>query len=65
MADPKTDSSEDFAPTRDHEFQDSHYHDEDAEIVADDVGDGVKKTHAAKAKPARRLPPPRKRYYED
>ncbi len=65
MADPKQETSADFANTRDHEYQDAHYHDEDAEIVADDVGDGVKKTHAASSKTPRRMPPPKKRYFED
>ncbi|MSU79285.1 MAG: hypothetical protein EXS16_14480 [Gemmataceae bacterium] len=65
MADQKNDTGHDFAPTRDHELQDAHYHDEDAEVVADYVGDGVKRTHASTPKPIRRLPPPKKWFVED
>lgn len=65
MTDQTNDTSHDFAPTRDHELQDAHYHDEDAEVVADNVGDGVKKTHATMRKAPRCLPPPKKWYSED
>jgi hypothetical protein len=45
------------------EYEDPHYHDEDEVAPNDDVVP----RHAAAAlpRPARRLPPPRRRFYED
>ncbi len=65
MADPKPDSPEDFAETREHEYQDAHYHDEEPDIVADDIGEGMSAASMAKKQAKRRLPPPRPRYYEE
>jgi hypothetical protein len=64
MVDPTQESPEEFAPTRDHEYQDSHYHDEEPDIVADDVGEGMTPGSVTKKKPKRR-PPPRPRYFEE
>lgn len=64
MVDPIQETPEEFAPTPDHEFQDSHYHDEEPEIVDDDVGEGVSSRPVAKKK-SKRIPPPRPRYYEE
>ena len=64
MAEPSQESPEEFSPTREHEFQDSHYHDEEPEIVIDE-GDGF---HPSKAPPdKKRLTrrPPMRRYDED
>jgi hypothetical protein len=63
MADPIQESPEEFAPTREHEFQDSHYHDEELDIVNDE-----QMPHASNAPPAKkksRRPPPRPRYYDE
>ncbi len=63
MAEPTQESPEEFAPTREHEYQDSHYHDEEPDIVNDE-----EVRHANAASPARkknRRPPPRPRHYED
>lgn len=65
MVDPSQESPEEFAPTRDHEYQDSHYHDEEPDIVDDDVGEGVSNASPSKKKAKRRVPPPRPRYYEE
>ncbi len=65
MSDPAQDPPEEFAPTRDHEYQDSHYHDEQPDVVADDVGEGMSQASIAKKKLQRRPPPPRPRHYED
>ena len=67
MADPTVPPQEDFAPTREHEYQDAHYHDEDADIANDEIandeeGRSILKTPAAKKQ---RVPPPRPRHYED
>ena len=64
MADPEKETPEEFAPTRDHEYQDSHYHDEEPDIVVDDVGEGMSKASIARKK-ANRRPPPRPHYFED
>jgi len=64
MIDPAQDSPEEFAPTPDHEYQDSHYHDEEPAIVDDDVGEGMSKPTPGK-KTSKRRPPPRPRYFED
>ena len=62
MIDTPNDSPEEFAPTREHEYQDSHYHDEEPDVQSDDS------RHSGKPpgikKPPRKLPPPR-RHYED
>ena len=64
MVDPEEAAPEEFAPTREHEFQDSHYHDEEPDVIADDVGEGMTKASLAKKKTNRR-PPPKPRHYED
>jgi hypothetical protein len=58
-------SPEEFAPTPEHEYQDSHYHDEEPDIVADDVGEGVSHASVVNKKKMKRRPPPRPRYFED
>jgi hypothetical protein len=64
MADPiNPPPEEDFAETREHEFQDAHYHDEDAEIVNDEADRPIFKKTTPKKK--LRVPPPRPRHYED
>jgi hypothetical protein len=65
MTEPTQDSPEEFAPTREHEFQDSHYHDEEPDIAIDE-GDGFHASHAPpdKKKPTRR-PPPKRWFYEE
>jgi hypothetical protein len=65
MADPKETSPEDFAATREHEYQDAHYHDEEPDIVPDDVGEGMSKVSIPKKNAKRRLPPRPPRYFEE
>lgn len=64
MADPEKITPEEFAPTPDHEYQDAHYHDEEPDVVDDDVGEGMTPASIAKKK-AKRRPPPRRHYYEE
>jgi hypothetical protein len=64
MSDTPTDTPEEFAPTRDHEFQDSHYHDEEPDIVNDEMASRTGQAPRVKKKPSRR-PPPKARHYED
>ncbi len=64
MIDTPNDSPEEFAPTREHEYQDSHYHDEELDIVNDEMISSAHQLPADKPKSPRR-PPPRPRYYED
>lgn len=63
MVDTPNNPPEEFAPTPDHEFQDSHYHDEEPDIVNDEVASRV--SGAPLAKKTNRRPPPKPRYYED
>jgi hypothetical protein len=63
MVDPAQESPEEFAPTREHEYQDSHYHDEDLDITNDEEGRHATEAPAHKKKSRR--PPPRPRHYED
>ena len=65
MADPIQETPEEFAPTRDHEYQDSHYHDEEPDIVNDEVVDGMSPAAPVKKKCKRKVPPPRPRHYEE
>jgi hypothetical protein len=58
---PASEGSEDFAKTREHEYQDPHYHDEDADIVNDEAAPHVSGTPLDRKKTNRR-PPPRRRY---
>ncbi len=64
MIDTPNQTPEEFAPTPEHEYQDSHYHDEEPDIVADDVGEGMSKGSVVKKKTNRR-PPPKPHYYEE
>jgi hypothetical protein len=64
MADAPQDSQEEFAKTREHEYQDPHYHDEDPEITDDELARRAGKSPTAKKKTMRKLPPQR-RHYED
>ena len=65
MVDPEADPQEEFAETREHEYQNPHYHDEDPDIT-DDEGH-VPRTSQASAvkKQTTRRPPPKPRHYED
>jgi hypothetical protein len=65
MVDPSQESPEEFAPTREHEYQDSHYHDEEPDIVDDDVGEGMNAASTAKRKNPKRRPLPRPRHYDE
>ena len=47
-----------------HEYEDPHFHDEDLEIQQDDTGHRPNQP-PARRKPTRRVPPPRRRHYED
>ena len=51
LQNPVPEEPEEFAPTREHEFQDSHYHDEEPDIVNDEVVTHVRPPLARK-KPA-------------
>jgi hypothetical protein len=62
MADPIDEPLEEFTPTREHEYQDSHYHDEEPEIVNDEMGFGGVKVPQQKKN---RRPPPRPRHYDE
>ena len=63
MAEPQ-ELPEEFAPTREHEFQDSHYHDEEPDIVNDERVRHVGQAPHEKKKLNRR-PPPKRWFYED
>jgi hypothetical protein len=63
MADPIQESPEEFAPTREHEYQDSHYHDEEPDIVNDEELPHLGAAPAQKKK--NRRPPPRPHYYDE
>ena len=62
MVDPEK-PEEDFAETREHEFQDAHYHDEEPDIVNDELGAAGVKAPTTKKK--NRRPPPRPHYDEE
>jgi hypothetical protein len=62
MSEPTQESPEEFAPTREHEYQDSHYHDEEPDIVNDDE---MPHAQAPASKKKSRRPPPRPRWYEE
>ena len=62
MADPVQESPEEFAPTREHEYQDSHYHDEEPDVVNDEEAQHAK---APAGKKKNRRPPPRPRHYSE
>lgn len=64
MSNPTEPSQEEFTPTREHEFQDAHYHDEEPEVANDEANDGWV-SHTPKTKTKRRIPPPRRRHYEE
>jgi hypothetical protein len=63
MADPIDVNPEEFAKTPDHEFQDSHYHDEEPDVVNDELQ--RPDTKAAVTKKKNRRPPPKPHYRED
>jgi hypothetical protein len=46
------------------EFEDPHYHDEDESVSSDDSQPRVVRMPPGH-KPARRIPPPKRRFYED
>jgi hypothetical protein len=64
MIDPAHDPQEEFAETREHEYLNPHYHDEDPDIVDDE--EPIRHTGVApiEKKKATR-PPPKQRHYED
>lgn len=64
MVDTPNTPPEEFAPTPDHEYQDSHYHDEEPDIVNDELAARVGSATGDKKKTNRR-PPPKPRHYED
>ncbi|MBM3996725.1 MAG: hypothetical protein FJ303_21605 [Planctomycetes bacterium] len=64
MIDTPSNPPEEFAPTPEHEYQDSHYHDEEPDIVNDEMAARTPTAPVSKKRPARR-PPPKKRHYED
>jgi hypothetical protein len=64
MVDTPNDSPEEFAETREHEYQDPHYHDEEPDIV-DDEGTPIASQAPAIQKKKNRRPPPPRRYYEE
>jgi hypothetical protein len=55
---------EEFAQTREHEYQDPHYHDEDPDIINDEQARHSSKIPSDKKTTTRR-PPPKRRYYEE
>jgi len=63
MTDPTSDAN---APRPPHgkEYEDPQYHDEDQEVPLDEQGRRPTRQPGSR-KPARRIPPPRRRYYED
>jgi hypothetical protein len=63
MTEPVHDPQEEFAETREHEYQNPHYHDEDPDIVDDE--EALRRTSAAPAKKKATRPPPRPRHYEE
>ena len=62
MVDPIDEPQEDFNETREHEYQDAHYHDEEPEIVNDET---IRHTGKPAEKKKARIPPPRPRHYEE
>jgi hypothetical protein len=50
-------------PHRDEEYQDSHFHDDDEVIPADDTG--PRRPRFPKQRKPNRRPPPRRHYEED
>ena len=62
MIDPIDEPQEDFNETREHEYQDAHYHDEELEIVNDEAG---RRASNPADKKKSRIPPPRPRHYEE
>jgi hypothetical protein len=64
MVEPTNESPEDFAPTPEHEYQDAHYHDEEPDIVNDEMASHIAKPPVDRKK-ANRRPPPRRHYEED
>ena len=60
---PSPEEEEDFAGTREHEYQDAHYHDEDPDIVNDEVAPHAAPSASNKKKTRR--PAPKPRYYEE
>ncbi|MBI2805428.1 MAG: hypothetical protein HYX68_10670 [Planctomycetes bacterium] len=65
MVEPPNEMPEDFTATPEHEYQDAHYHDEEADIVNDELPSGGANVSVPRKKKAPRRPPPRPRYYED
>ena len=63
MSDPTTNSGEPIPQRRYKEYEDPHYHDEDAEIAATDEPEQRTSRNPGRRKTNRR-PPPR-RHYED
>ena len=61
MAEPTPEPETEYSP-HDREYQDSHYHDEDAEIQLDDL---PHHEHAATRKKPPRRPQPKRRFVED
>ena len=64
MAEPVQENPEEFAKTPEHEYQDSHYHDEEPDIVNDELQRRDTKAAVAKKKTKSR-PPPKPHYRED
>ena len=64
MGDPAEVNPEEFEKTPDHEYQDSHYHDEDPDVVNDEMQRPDTKAAVSKKKTKRR-PPPKPHYRED
>ncbi len=64
MIDTPNEPQEEFNPTREHEYQGAHYHDDDAEITDDERIRRANKLPAGPKKTPHR-PPPQRRHYED
>ena len=47
------------------EFEDPHYHDDEEPVPLDDDGQPRASRPQLRGKPARRIPPPKRRFYEE
>jgi len=54
MSDTPNNSPEEFAQTREHEYQDPHYHDEEPDIVNDELATHMTRVPTNKKKASRR-----------
>lgn len=64
MSDSK-DTPQDPQPRPTTDYEDAYFHDDDEAIVEDNEGTSRRANPARGKKPTRKLPPPKRRFYED